>query len=120
MARIELKDYMDIATKGMPTATSWQVALDKDFKNIIDESLENKESIYEWITPLPKIDNPDDFYDDLDELYCRVKLHIYDTVSDWFVFPVNTQKDYEINYIENGEIVDTVNINKLGENNEHA
>ena len=92
MARLRVNDYIDICTNNTHNATSWQVALDPDFTQIIDQSLKDTVNVKEWVTPLPKIDG-NGYYADLDNLYSRVKVHIDDTESPWFVMePVNQNK----------------------------
>ena len=54
-------------------STTWQVAKDVNFLDIVDESIEDTENLLEWITPLPKGDGT--FYKDLSMLYARVKIH---------------------------------------------
>ena len=83
MAMLYITDYMDFATKGYHNASSWEVALDPDFNNIIDSSYEDKVNVKSWNTPLPRI-NASGFYKDIDHLYARVKVHIFNSVSPWF------------------------------------
>ena len=95
MAQLELKDFIDINTGLFISATSWQVSLDSNFTQIIDESLADEINIYEWNTKLPKIDESG-FYADLDNLYARVKVHIGETVSEWFVMEPKSQNQQTI------------------------
>ena len=45
MAMISIKHYIDIGTGGVHNATSWQIAKDKDFTKIIDQSLKDKVNV---------------------------------------------------------------------------
>ena len=98
MAMLYIGDYIDFATKGYHNASSWQVALDPEFTKIIDESLEDKINVESWNTPLPKI-GADGYYKNMDQLFARVKVHIFNSVSPWFVIhePIN-QNEQEVEY----------------------
>jgi len=95
MAMLSIIDYIDINCKGYHNATSWQVALDPDFTQIIDESIEDKVNVQTWHTMLPKIDG-NGYYADLDNLYARAKVHIDNSVSDWFVMEPKNQNKQKI------------------------
>ena len=93
MAHFRLNDFIDIGTTAFLTSVSWQVALDSDFIHIIDESLEDVINIDEWHSQLPMIDDPDNYYADLDMLWCRIKVHIDEDSSPWFICePKNQNK----------------------------
>ena len=96
MAFFKIHDYIDIGTKCFHDATSWQVGLDSEFTEIIDESLHDTTNLLEWHSMLPKIGDPGQYYADLDNLYARVKVHMGDDVSDWFNLPVKNQNDQTI------------------------
>ncbi len=113
MARFKINDYLALGCSTYPIATSWQVALDPEFEHIIDESLEDKENITEWNSPLPKI-NQEGFYADLDELYVRVKYFVGNGVSEWYVMAVGNQNDQEFIVTENDEIIDRFNSIEAG------
>lgn len=84
MARIEVKEFIEIGSGAPHDATSWQVAKDAEFKKIIDESLNDKINVKVWHSPLPKLkEDGDGYYSDLDELYARVKVHLGNTESNW-------------------------------------
>lgn len=91
MARIRVNDYIDIACKGYHNASTYQVALDPEFTQIIDETIEDKVNVEYWDTMLPKLDGTG-YYADLDQLYARVKVHIDNTVSPWFTCEPKTQR----------------------------
>jgi len=82
MALFELKDFIKIGVPDDPIATSWQVAADPDFEDIIAESLFDKENIFQWRVAPIKEDGS--FYEEDDIVYARVKLHFKNTDSDWF------------------------------------
>lgn len=90
MAMLYITDYIDFATKGYHNKSSWQVALDPDFTQIVDESLNDLVNVTEWNTPLPKIGGVG-FYKDMDQLFARVKVHIFNSESPWYVInePIN-------------------------------
>lgn len=83
MAHFKLLDFIEIGCGARHTAVSWQVASDENFDDIIDESLEDTENLWEWHSMLPK--SSGGYHADLDELYLRVKVHIDDNVSPWYV-----------------------------------
>jgi hypothetical protein len=90
MARLIIQDYIDISSDGVHNATTWQIALDSGFTQIIDESINDTVNVKEWHSPLPFITG-NGYYADLDQLYARVKVHVDDAVSEWFVLPVANQ-----------------------------
>ena len=98
MAWIQVNSYIDIGTGGNHEATSWQFAKDKDFTLIIDESIEDRVNVKKWHSMLPKRPedktNPDaeEYYSDLDELWARCKIHVGETVSDWYVIGPRSQR----------------------------
>ena len=97
MARLYVGDFIDIATGAGHEATSRQVAKDKDFTQIIDESLLDYQNITEWVTPLPK--RPEDgpgFYKAEEELYARMRIHMGNTASNWVVVGPETQQFQKI------------------------
>lgn len=78
--------YIDVGSGGHHAFTSWQVAKDKYFQKIIDESLEDPINLFSWTTPLPKLKedkddpNAEEFYSNLDTLYARAKIHIGEAI----------------------------------------
>ncbi len=97
MARISLEGFDSLGTSSVHTATSWQVAKDPDFTQIIDQSMNDTKNLTSWVTPLPKLAEDTlegetyPYYDNLKTLYARVKVHIDDTVSNWFVLGPKSQ-----------------------------
>lgn len=96
MAHFSLNDFIDINTKTFHDATSWQVALDQEFTQIIDQSLHDTVNLYIWVSMLPMIGVPGQYYADLDNLYARVKVHIGDEESPWYNMPPKNQNDQTI------------------------
>jgi len=92
MATLRINDFIDIGTHGYHNASSWQVALDENFEQIIDESLSDKINIEEWSSMLPEI-NGKGFYKDLSNLYARCRVHIDHNVSPWYVMKPKNQND---------------------------
>jgi len=101
MARFIIKDYESLGCKGYHNASSWEVALDKDFKNIIDSTYKNKDAIREWRTPLPN--GKGGFYKTLDKIYARCKVWIDDDSSEWFEVKPANQNDQLIRITEEGK-----------------
>ena len=99
MALLRINDLIDINTKGFHNATTWQVALDENFTQIIDESIKDTINVKEWHTMLPKI-NEVGYYADLDNLYARAKVWIDDNVSEWFVMEPKNQNKQKIIVVE--------------------
>ena len=108
MATFCFLDHRSLGAKGRPTGGTWEAALDSSFTQIIDRTINNPNAIYSWTSPLPKIGEPG-YYVDLPELHARMKLHIHDSVSDWYVLPVVDQRDQEITTTENGVVTGTFN-----------
>ena len=113
MATFCFSEHRSLGAKGMPTAGTWEVALDPSFTQIIDRTVNNPDAIYTWNSPLPKIGEPG-YYVDLPELHVRMKLHIHNSVSDWYVLPVVDQRDQQITTTENGVVTKTLNTIKDG------
>lgn len=99
---IVVEDYISINAGTYHNATSYQVALDKDFTMIIDESHKDTINVKNWHSPLPKI-NSVGYYSNLKELHARIKIWIDDFESDWYVLPIVDQQDQEIVVIEEGK-----------------
>ena len=101
MARLEVKDFVDIATGSQHEATSWQVAKDKDFTLIVDESIRDFQNVKTWYTMLPK--RPEDgtgYYKAEEELWARIQIHLGTTDSNWFVIGPKRQNYQEIDVVE--------------------
>ena len=99
MANIEINKYLTLGASTPLIATSYQVALDKNFTQIIDEIHKSEEHKLFWSTPLPKI-NASGFYGNETAIYARVRLFLKDdkgnlfAPDDWYVLPVMSQVDY--------------------------
>lgn len=109
MAHIEIKHYLILGSGSSLAATSYQVATDPLFTDIIDEIHESREFRLKWWTPLPKKNGG--FHKDLTELYARVKLFREDdngqlyATDDWFVLPVANQVEWnEAHRVFTGDI----------------
>ena len=104
MAKIAIGDYIDIGTTGPIFASQYVIALDKDFKYIVDQTYENddlakgpgftKRWVREWYSPLPRLKVGDDgipiltpsgntihtdddtYYKDLDELWAKFRIKV--------------------------------------------
>lgn len=113
MATFRVDEYIDFLTKGYHDGTTWQVALDPDFEHIIDESIHDKVNIKTWKSMLPKI-GTSGYYADLDNLYARVKIHILDDVSDWYIMEPKNQNDQTIVYTEEGQSDQSYNSLEIG------
>lgn len=103
MANIEIEKYLTLGASTPLIATSYQVALDEDFTQIIDEIHESVEHKMYWNTPLPKIDG-NGFYSDETQIYARVKLFLKNddgtlfAPDDWYVLPMQSQVDYNLEH----------------------
>lgn len=99
MAKIEIKNYLSLGANTPLIATSYQIALDDKFTQIVDEIHQSEEHKLEWSSPLPKI-NGTGFYSDQTVLHSRVRLFLRDendilyAPDDWFVLPVMSQPEY--------------------------
>lgn len=91
MATLFLKGYRDTGSGSNLTAVSWQFAKDKEFTKIIDQSLKDTKHLKEWSSMLPKREedkknkDQDEYYNDLKELWGRVKIHVGEYESEWVV-----------------------------------
>lgn len=103
MACIKVNDYIDLGTGGVHNATSYQVALDPEFTQIIDQSLKDTEHVKEWHSMLPMIDRPGNYYADLSALYARIKVHVDDNESPWFVLEPKDQNKQNVTITEDGQ-----------------
>lgn len=109
MAHIIIEKYLTLGSGSSLAATSYQVAKDPEFTEIIDEIHESREFRLKWWTPLPN--NEGGFYKDLTELYARVKLfreddngNLYAT-DDWFNLPMANQVEWnEAHRVFTGDI----------------
>lgn len=99
MAKIEIKKYLSLGASTPLVATSYQIALDSNFTQIVDEIHQSEEYKLEWSSPLPKI-NGTGFYSDETALYARIRLFLRDendilyAPDDWYVLPVMSQPAY--------------------------
>jgi len=107
MAHFSLSTFLDVGCHGYIDATSWQVAKDVNFTDIIDESLHDTTNIWNWVSPLPN--GSGGCYGDLPEVHLRVKVHILESSSPWFYVGYMNQNDQTFIITENHQIVDTVN-----------
>ena len=73
---IVLKHYDDIGSGGPQVAASYEIALDPEFKQIIDATYFNTTALEKWTSPLPRIDGPNGtFYTNKEKLYARGKIY---------------------------------------------
>ncbi len=94
MAYFKITDIFTIGGITGIKATSWQVATDKEFKNIIYESLKDTKNLTEIRVGLQKEDGS--WYDEDDELYVRVKFHFESCETEWYLIPINRSKRLNI------------------------
>ena len=108
MAYLKLIDYIDVGSGSAIDAITWQVAKDEEFTQIIDESLEDTKNLEIWHTPLPKLpEDGDGYYNDLDKVYGRLKIHANGHTSEWFNTPVASQLSYPIKITDGDEVIET-------------
>lgn len=99
MAKIEILKYLSLGAETPLVATSYQIALDADFTQIVDEIHESIEHRLLWETTLPKRDGTG-FYSDEETLHSRVRLFLRDengalyAPDDWYLLPVQSQPAY--------------------------
>lgn len=114
MAKIELLDYIDVGSGSVHTATSWQIAKDPDFEKIIDESLNDTVNIKVWHSMLPML--PEDgtgYYADEEMIYARVKIHLGETVSPWYVLEPKDQREQDVTISKDGVDIETTTAKDL-------
>lgn len=115
MAKLTVGDFIDIATGSDHDATSWQVAKDKEFTKIIDQSLKDYKNVKEWYTMLPKL--PEDgpgYYKAEEELYARIAIHQGNTTSNWITIGPKTQRSQELIITEENETDIITTTEKVG------
>lgn len=106
MASMTVNDYIDIGTGGTHVATSWQFAKDKDFTQIIDESIKDYTNVKKWHSKLPKrpedksTPDAEEYYTELDELWGRCKILVGETESDWFITGPMSQRKQRVMVID--------------------
>lgn len=115
MALFTIKNYYDFLTKGYHNATTWEVALDPEFTQIIDRTVKDTTNVKYWHSMLPKITGTG-YYADLDKVYARCKVFIDDDESDWFIVEPVNQNDQIITYTEDGKEDIIVNSLEIGMN----
>lgn len=72
---IVLRHYDDIGSGGPQVAASFEIALDKEFKHIIDSTYFDIHHLVSWTSPLPRIGGPNGtYYTNLDKLYARGRV----------------------------------------------
>lgn len=105
MAHVNIHDYVGIGLDfSEHVATSYQVAKDKDYKIIVDQSLSDVKNLTSWNTPLKMLPiDGDGYYADLCKLYTRVKLHIGNSVSIWYELPPITQRYQKVVITQRGK-----------------
>lgn len=111
MAKISIRNIKFIGMRHRHDATDWQVALDRDFSRLIDESIDDEKNLLEWHTPLKKIDSIG-FYSDENMIYARARVRFKNYKSDWIVLTDNqnyqeviiTENDKENIYTNSDEI----------------
>lgn len=92
MAKVTINNIKFIGMRHRHDATDWQVALDKDFTQLIDESIDDTVNLRTWHTPLKKIDSIG-FYSDEDIIYARARVRFKNYKSDWIV--LNDNQNYQ-------------------------
>lgn len=133
--KLQEEYYDDIGTGGKHNMTTWQVAKDSNFHKIIDETIEDPNSVLKWSTPLPKLpedkidQSKEEFYSDLKTLYLRVKIHVGEisrndqgevinktitSSSDWIVLGPVDQRLQDINITQNGDFLRKTTTDELG------
>ena len=72
---IIMKHYDDIGSGGPQVAASYEIALDPEFKDIIDATYFDTNHLKEWSSPLPiKDDIPGNYHTNLEKLYARGRI----------------------------------------------
>lgn len=109
MARIIIEQFTEAFTSGDIHAVDWIIAKDKDYTKIIFESLKDTENIDQLITPLPKLqedrrEGDSEFYNNLNELYIKVRLWSSNTVSNWYEIGPKSQQEQMVPITENNKI----------------
>lgn len=97
-------DYIDVGSSSPHTATSWEVAKDKDFNTILDSSYSDEVNVKKWHSMLPKEDSSG-YYKDLEAVYVRFKIHCGEHTSDWFYIEPKSQMKMDIKITKQGEVL---------------
>ena len=125
-----LKHYDDIGSGGPQVASSFEIALDPNFTQIIDATYFNKTALESWTSPLPKIGGPaGTYYGNLEKLYARGRVYAgviptdfalpnYATgkifYSPWSEVAVGTQTFQEVVITEEGKPDVNTDSDKIG------
>lgn len=110
--RIVITDYISIGSDANHNASSYQVALDPLFTDIIDESIEDRVNVKEWHSMLPNKNGG--YYSNLDKIYARVKVWLDNDESPWYILPVVSQQDQNLIITENGK--PDIHVNTITDN----
>lgn len=113
MATLYLNTFIDYGCKGYHNASSWQIALDPEFTQLVDSSMDDQVNLVSWNTPLLH-PGGSGAYADLDNLYARIKLHIDDTISPWYDLNIGNQTDQTITVTEEDGTTTTYNSIEMG------
>jgi hypothetical protein len=87
MAFFSIKDYLTIGELYGIKKVIWQVAEDKDFKNIITESIKTEGDLFSCHMALKKPDGS--WYEEDDNIYVRVRIVSETGISSWFIVEPN-------------------------------
>lgn len=106
MAKFYIKDFVKSNDFSGIVAVSWQVALDKDFLLIVDETYKNTDNVEVWHSPLKKIDGPG-LYDDKTKFYVRCKIYTKNMnemfESDWYTAKLNDEGISKSTYLTDAD-----------------
>lgn len=82
MAYFSVNKYLTLGVVTGIKRVVWEVASDKDFKNIIARNIKTKGDLFSCHMALQKPDGS--WYEEDDEIYVRVKLYSANGESPWF------------------------------------
>ena len=117
MARFYLEDFINYNNVRDIVAVTWQVAMDEEFKTIIDETIFDRENILEWTSSLNKLGTNLPVNEN-DDVYVRVKYYTNNggkiTESDWYMAEEIPNNNNEVTLTYKGKDVAVLKINDDG------
>ena len=117
MAKVLLKDFFINNTTSQIVAVTWQLAMDKEFEIIVDETVFDTENILSWTPEIIGYGIDRNNYSD-DALYIRVKVYTKDVgfthESDWYNVKLMDPNNGESDLTYNGKVVGRIKDNKDG------
>lgn len=93
MATFKILNIETFALSEPHTSTDWEIAKDREFKEILDSSIEDPVNLLEWRTPILTSDGP---YDGGYPVYGRIRVRYGLVPSPYYYFDPCNERGIEI------------------------